>query len=120
METNELRKAALAEIDRVQWMPSYGRDRITGMIENRPDWCLSRQRVWGVPIPGFTCRTCQHVLADPVVIEHVAALMESGGADVWFERSAGALFPPGMKCPKCGGTDLKKNGTFSTCGLSQA
>lgn len=108
METNDLRREALAEIEQVRWIPSYGRDRIFGMIENRPDWCLSRQRVWGVPIPGFTCKTCHDVLADPVVIEHVAALMESKGADVWFERSAGELLPPGTTCPKCGGAQFEK------------
>ncbi len=108
METNDLRREALAEIERVQWIPSYGRDRIFGMIENRPDWCLSRQRVWGVPIPGFTCSACRHVLADPVVIEHIAALMESKGADIWFERSAGELLPVGTTCPKCGGAQFEK------------
>ncbi|HXC67832.1 MAG TPA: isoleucine--tRNA ligase, partial [Nitrospiraceae bacterium] len=108
METNDLRKEALAEIGRVQWIPAYGRDRINGMIENRPDWCLSRQRVWGVPIPGFTCTGCRSVLADPIVIEHIATLMESKGADVWFDRSAAELLPKGTTCPKCGGTDFEK------------
>ena len=108
METNELRKEALAEIERVRWIPAYGRDRINGMIENRPDWCLSRQRVWGVPIPGFTCIGCRSVLADPTVIEHLATLMESKGADVWFEQSAADLLPKGTICSKCGGTDFEK------------
>ena len=108
METNDLRREALAEIGRVRWIPAFGRDRINGMIENRPDWCLSRQRVWGVPIPGFTCVSCRAVLADPNVIEHIAGLMGSKGADIWFERSAVELLPAGTICGKCGSSSFEK------------
>ena len=108
MQTNELRKKTLTAIDeQVRWIPSWGRDRIHGMILNRPDWCLSRQRVWGVPIPGFTCKACKKVLADSTVIEHVAKLVEKQGADVWFQKSAGELMPAGTTCA-CGGKEFEK------------
>jgi len=111
MEKNELRRETLSAIDEIAerkgWIPPWGRDRIFGMIENRPDWCLSRQRVWGVPIPGFTCKACKTVLADPKVIEHVAKLVEKQGADVWFQKSASDLILAGTAC-KCGGKEFEK------------
>ncbi|MET0516338.1 MAG: isoleucine--tRNA ligase [Nitrospiraceae bacterium] len=108
METNDLRHETLGEIARVQWVPPWGRDRIEGMIANRPDWCLSRQRVWGTPIPGFTCSSCRTLLATPIVIEHVAGLIEQHGTDYWFAHPAFALLPPNTSCAACGGTAFEK------------
>ena len=108
MEKNGLREKALKAIDSVNWFPSWGRDRIYGMIENRPDWCISRQRSWGVPITVFYCKNCGNYLATKEILDHVVALVKEHGADVWFEKDANDLLPDGVVCPTCSGTDFKK------------
>ena len=102
MEANELRGKSLAAINEVQWIPRWGRERIYGMIENRPDWCISRQRNWGVPITAFYCEKCGEALADGPTMHHVAELFTQGGSDLWYEREARELLPAGTVCAKCG------------------
>jgi isoleucyl-tRNA synthetase len=108
MEKDDLRKNALRSINEVTWIPPWGRDRIYGMIENRPDWCVSRQRAWGIPIPVFYCNGCKEILATPETIDHVARLFEKDSADVWFVEGTDHLLPEGVKCSKCGGTAFTK------------
>lgn len=108
MEKNDLRKKALQAIDSVQWIPRWGRDRIYGMIENRPDWCISRQRVWGVPITIFYCTLCGAPLFTKETIDYVVQLVREHGADVWYERDAKDLMPEGTVCPACQSDEFTK------------
>lgn len=102
MEQNDLRKKALQEIDKVEWIPAWGRDRIYNMVEARPDWCISRQRSWGVPITVVYCEKCGDDLCDGKIMHHIADQFEATGSDIWFEKEASELLPEGTTCPSCG------------------
>jgi isoleucyl-tRNA synthetase len=102
-----LRKSALDAIDRVNWVPKWGRERIRGMLETRPDWCISRQRQWGVPIPVVICDGCDHAIVSPELMNKVADAVEKSGAGIWYS-SAVTDWVPGGKCPSCGKAELRK------------
>jgi isoleucyl-tRNA synthetase len=120
-----LRELALHEIDAIAagrdlgddgltsgWIPAWGRDRIHGMLSDRPDWCISRQRVWGVPIPALHCRNCKHALLDAALVDHVAELVGREGSDTWYRKNAAELAPPGLRCPSCGGDAFDKDASI--------
>ncbi|MCK5722307.1 MAG: isoleucine--tRNA ligase, partial [Gammaproteobacteria bacterium] len=108
MEKNGLRQKALDAINKVTWIPSWGQERISNMIANRPDWCISRQRSWGVPIIMFFCKECNHIVISQEIIDHVASMVEKSGADVWFSESEENLLPSGTRCPECGADRFRK------------
>jgi isoleucyl-tRNA synthetase len=103
-----LRTRTLSEIKKVKWDPAWGEERLSNMIQTRPDWCISRQRVWGVPIAVFLCEGCRKPLNDRTINRKVVELFARSGADAWFTAEADSVLPAGMKCPGCGGTKFEK------------
>jgi len=108
MKNNDLLKKTVENVHLVTWVPGWGKDRFLSMVEKRPDWCISRQRAWGVSIVAFTCKDCGQLLLDKSIIDHVAAIVEKEGADIWFTRSVAELMPSGTSCKKCGKQDFEK------------
>ncbi|MCZ6660908.1 MAG: isoleucine--tRNA ligase [bacterium] len=108
MDQGELRRKSLEEIRQVTWIPAWGEERIYQMVDQRPDWCISRQRAWGVPITALYCEACDETVLSKDLAEHAAALVAEEGADAWFERPVADLVPSGLACPACGAHDFRK------------
>lgn len=108
MDRNGFRERALEAIRNVKWMPAWGEERISNMVATRPDWCISRQRTWGVPIVVFYCDGCQEPITDRKILDRVVDQFREHSADIWYEKTAAELAGPDAKCAKCGGTSLRK------------
>jgi isoleucyl-tRNA synthetase len=107
-EEKTYRQLTIDEIDKVTWDPSWGKERITNMIATRPDWCISRQRIWGVPIAVFLCDGCNQPIIDAELDKKIIGLFEREGAEAWHTTDVASLLPSGAKCSHCGGTAFRK------------
>ena len=108
VKVDRFRDETLNAIKDVKWIPASGEARISNMVAGRTDWCISRQRAWGVPIPVFYCEDCAEVIVTDETVENVAKIFEKASSDAWVKYSAEELLPQGFKCPKCGKTHFKK------------
>ncbi len=108
MDSNDLRQRALDAIKNVKWMPAWGEDRIYNMVASRPDWCISRQRIWGVPIIAFYCSQCREPITDRKLLDPIVAEFAIHSADIWYSRTPAELLPAGTACVKCGCGEFSK------------